>query len=143
LIQKNIPYDKARELLVSGEVVAIPTETVYGLAANALDKKAVARIFEIKQRPSFDPLIVHVPGFDAMKNIVISIPERLEALVSKFAPGPLTVVLKKSSVIPDIVTSGLDTVGIRIPNHPIEVWKAFLQSNPRWLTLCPQSTFRH
>ena len=110
---------EAKALLQNGDIVAIPTETVYGLAANALNATAVAKIFEAKNRPFFDPLIVHVASVEEAKKYVQAIPATLLRLMQTFSPGPLTVLLKKKDVIPDIVTSGLDTVGIRIPNHPL------------------------
>lgn len=111
--------EKAKHLLAQGELVAIPTETVYGLAGNALDVVAVAKIFDTKDRPHFDPLIVHVPDLNTAKQYVESIPEYAEVLTQKFWPGPLTVLLKKKSIIPDLVTSGLDTIGIRCPDHAL------------------------
>lgn len=110
---------QAEAILRSGGVVAIPTETVYGLAANALDAKAVTSIFEIKERPFFDPLIVHTASIERVSEFVDHIPDWANELFAKFSPGPITIVLKKRSIIPDIVTAGLDTVGIRIPNHPL------------------------
>lgn len=110
---------EAKALLQNGDVVAIPTETVYGLAANALNATAVAKIFEAKNRPFFDPLIVHVASVVEAEKYVQAIPAPLLRLMQTFSPGPLTVLLKKKDIIPDIVTSGLDTVGIRIPNHPL------------------------
>lgn len=110
---------EAKTLLQNGDIVAIPTETVYGLAANALNAAAVAKIFEAKNRPFFDPLIVHVASVEEAEKYVQAIPSPLLGLMHTFSPGPLTVLLKKKDVIPDIVTSGLDTVGIRIPNHPL------------------------
>jgi len=108
--------DHAVRLLAAGDVVALPTETVYGLAANALDAAAVAKIFEAKERPSFDPLIVHVPHKKDLETVV-DIPENISAvvkrLVERFWPGPLTIVLPKKDCIPDIVTSGLPTVAVR------------------------------
>lgn len=92
---------------------------MYGLAANALDADAVVRIFEVKNRPHFDPLIVHLSSFSEAKKYASSIPEWAEQLAAAFMPGPLTVVLPKSAVIPDIVTSGLDTVALRVPSHPL------------------------
>ncbi len=108
---------KAKSLLDKGELVAIPTETVYGLAANALDGTAVARIFAVKNRPEFDPLIVHVPDLDAAQLYVNSIPHQAYRLATYFWPGPLTLVLPKKDIIPDIVTSGMETVGLRCPDH--------------------------
>lgn len=109
--------EKARAILEAGELVAIPTETVYGLAANALDGNAVAKIFSAKDRPAFDPLIIHVPDLDSVDLYVEAIPVKARRLASLFWPGPLTLVLKKRSIVPDIVTSGMDTVGVRCPDH--------------------------
>lgn len=111
--------DIAATLLKKGEAVAIPTETVYGLAANALNESAVAKIFRIKQRPSFDPLIIHLSSFDKVKDYVEQIPEVFVKLAEAFTPGPLTFLLLKKPNIPDIVTSGSPYVAIRIPSHPI------------------------
>lgn len=110
---------KAKKLLIAGELVAIPTETVYGLAANALDAVAVTKIFVAKARPTFDPLIVHVASIEQAKKYIAAFPEKAQALAQHFWPGPLTLVLPKQSIIPDIVTSGLDTVGIRCPDHEL------------------------
>lgn len=107
----------AAQLLNEGKIVAIPTETVYGLAANALDTKAVIKIFEAKNRPTFDPLIVHTYSISEIEKWVTHFPEKAKILAEKFWPGPLTLLLNKKDVIPDVVTSGLNTVGIRIPNH--------------------------
>lgn len=103
----------------AGGVVAIPTETVYGLAANAFDARAVARIFEIKRRPSFDPLIVHVLDAAMLDRVVSSVSALARALMERFWPGPLTLVLPKSSALPALVTSGLLTVAVRMPAHPV------------------------
>ncbi len=105
----------AAELIRNGETVVFPTETVYGLGANALDSEAVKKIFTAKGRPSDNPLIVHIPDFESAKDFVLEIPENARLLAEKFCPGPLTMILKKKSCIPDVVSSGLDTVGIRIP----------------------------
>lgn len=102
-----------------GELVAIPTETVYGLAANALNTDAVLKIFETKNRPHFDPLIVHVSSIEQASSLVTDFPSNARLLAEKFWPGPLTLLLKKKQIIPDLVTSGLDTVGIRMPSHPL------------------------
>ena len=109
--------NKAKDLLQQGELVAIPTETVYGLAGNALNVNAVVNIFKVKERPEFDPLIVHVPDISHAQKYVEHIPDAASLLAEKFWPGPLTLLLKKKTIIPDLVTSGLDTVGIRCPNH--------------------------
>lgn len=106
---------RAGELLRGGEVIAIPTETVYGLAANALDEEAVARIFEIKGRPQDNPLIVHISEEYDLEKLCEDIPESAYKLAHAFWPGPLTMVLKKKDVVPGIVTAGLDTVGVRCP----------------------------
>jgi len=111
--------EKAASLLERGELVAIPTETVYGLAGNALSTSSVIKIFETKNRPQFDPIIVHVTGILNAEEYVEEIPDLASTLAQKFWPGPLTLLLKKKSIIPDLVTSGLDTVGIRCPNHPL------------------------
>lgn len=109
--------EKAATLLKAGEIVAIPTETVYGLAGNALNSAAVARIFEAKNRPHFDPLIIHVPDFAAVENYAESIPDSARKLAQRFWPGPLTLVLPKKPIVPDLTSAGLDTVGIRCPRH--------------------------
>lgn len=109
--------EKAQRLLEQGALVAVPTETVYGLAGNALNASSVAQIFEVKNRPQFDPLIVHVPDLHTAKQYVLDIPDALEALAEHFWPGPLTLLLQKKPVIPHLVTAGLDTVGIRCPDH--------------------------
>ncbi|HRK55324.1 MAG TPA: L-threonylcarbamoyladenylate synthase [Cyclobacteriaceae bacterium] len=108
---------QAKKLLLEGELVAIPTETVYGLAANALNPEAVTQIFVVKERPSFDPLIVHVASIDQAQQFITAVPKKAIQLARHFWPGPLTLVLPKQSIIPDIVTSGLSTVGIRCPDH--------------------------
>ncbi|HNP08362.1 MAG TPA: L-threonylcarbamoyladenylate synthase [Cyclobacteriaceae bacterium] len=110
---------QAKKLLLEGELVAIPTETVYGLAANALNPEAVTQIFVVKERPSFDPLIVHVASIDQAQQFITAVPEKAIQLARHFWPGPLTLVLPKQSIIPDIVTSGLSTVGIRCPDHDL------------------------
>ncbi len=110
---------QAAALLRAGQVVAIPTETVYGLAANAFDEAAVLKVFEAKQRPSFDPLIVHVAERDQVLLLVRELPPGTRELMDAFWPGALTLVLPKRAEVPDIVTSGLDTVGVRMPAHPM------------------------
>jgi len=108
----------AAELLRAGEVVALPTETVYGLAANALDAGAVARIYEMKGRPAHNPIIVHVASAEMARRCVVDWPGRAEKLATSFWPGPLTLVLPKHDDIPAIVTAGGPTVGVRWPSHP-------------------------
>ncbi len=107
----------AAELISMGKLVAIPTETVYGLAANALNEKAVLSIFEAKQRPFFDPLIIHVPSLEEAKNYAYFADKRLLLLAERFWPGPLTLLLPKKNLVPDLVTSGLTQVAVRVPNH--------------------------
>ncbi len=108
---------QAKQRLDSGELIAIPTETVYGLAGNALDPIVVASIFETKNRPNFDPLIIHVASYLEADKYVRNIPEKLGQLAERFWPGPLTLLLPRKSNIPDIVTSGLDRVAVRVPDH--------------------------
>jgi L-threonylcarbamoyladenylate synthase len=109
---------RAAALIRGGQLVAFPTETVYGLGADALNPEAVARIFEAKGRPRFDPLIVHVASLEQAREVAEFSPRELE-LASAFWPGPLTLVLPRRPSIPDIVTAGLDTVGVRMPAHPL------------------------
>ncbi len=111
--------ERAGELLRQGKLVAFPTETVYGLGANALDPKAVAGIFAAKDRPHFDPLIVHVTTRENVTPLVADFPEIAERLANRFWPGPLTMVLPKTAQVPDLVTSGLPTVAVRVPHHPL------------------------
>jgi len=110
---------KAKKLLEQGELVGIPTETVYGLAGNALDENAVVKIFTVKDRPRFDPLIVHVANLAQARQLVVSFPDKAEKLATQFWPGPVTFLLKKKDIIPDLVTSGMNTVGIRCPDHAL------------------------
>ena len=110
---------RAKQILDTSELIAIPTETVYGLAGNCLDAQAVSRIFEVKNRPYFDPLIAHFSSITQVKKYVKRFPEIAEELAKKFWPGPLTLLLEKKEMIPDIVTSGLPTVAVRVPDHPL------------------------
>ena len=117
-------------LLRAGEIVGLPTETVYGLAADALNPTAVAKIFEAKERPRFDPLIVHLPDRDWLEEIANVPPQDRQLileLASQFWPGPFTIVLPKREIVPDIVTAGLGTVAVRISAHPVfsEIIQAF------------------
>lgn len=109
----------AIEFLRAGEVVAIPTETVYGLAGNALDEDAVLKIYEAKQRPRFNPLILHVASLSHFSLYAGDIPDACRLLTAKFSPGPLTFLLPKTDLVPDLVTAGSDRVAIRIPSHPL------------------------
>src|SRR5215467_14030904 len=120
--QRGKAVARAVELLCKGETVALPTETVYGLAADALNPIAVAKIFEAKERPRFDPLIVHLPNREWLDRIV-DLPahdrQLILKLADKFWPGPFTIVLQKREIVPDLVTAGLDTVAVRISAHPV------------------------
>ena len=111
--------EHAAALLRDGKLVAFPTETVYGLGANALDEAAVARIFEVKGRPSTSPVIVHVSSVEMAGSVVAEWPQAAQRLAQRFWPGPLTFVLKKQPAVPLLVTAGLDTVGVRMPSHPV------------------------
>src|SRR6185295_9236862 len=111
--------EKAAECLRAGGLVAFPTETVYGLGAHALDRDAVRRIFAAKGRPASDPLIVHVPTLDAARSLIADLPPAARALADRFCPGPLTMVLERSALVPDEVTAGLNTVALRLPAHPV------------------------
>lgn len=117
IIDKDLSF--ALELLSNEEVVAIPTETVYGLAGNAFSNKAINKIYTVKQRPFSNPLIVHVADVTKIKEIAKDIPEIAWDLLEKFSPGPLTLLLPKKDIVLDEVTSGLKEVAIRIPNHPL------------------------
>jgi L-threonylcarbamoyladenylate synthase len=115
----NNDIDQAVRFLKEGKVVAIPTETVYGLAANAFDDSAVKQIFEIKNRPLFNPLIVHIKSILYLESVAKNIPEIAIKLANQFWPGPLTLVLEKTDAVSSIVTAGKSTVGVRVPSHPI------------------------
>ena len=111
----------AQSFLESGQLVGIPTETVYGLAGNALNPESLALIFETKNRPSFDPLILHTSSLARVEEFVLDFPEKLKALGEKFWPGPLTLLLPRKPIVPDLVTSGLERVAVRVPNHPLSL----------------------
>ena len=115
----NQPIRQAAEIIRRGGIVAFPTETVYGLGADAFQPLAIARIFEVKKRPYFDPLIVHVSSLGDLERLVIDIPQNAKKLVDRFWPGPLTTVLPKKDEVPGIVTAGLPSVAIRMPDHPM------------------------
>ena len=117
----------AARIIRRGGTVAFPTETVYGLGADAFNPMAVARVFEIKGRPRFDPLIVHVSGERQAQSLVSDFPAEARALANRFWPGPLSLVLPKADIVPDIVTAGLPTVAVRMPDHPLALellWEA-------------------
>ena len=117
IISKDIK--KAVQLLTEEQLVAIPTETVYGLAGNIFSEKAIKSIFSTKQRPFFNPLIVHISSVKSLNGLVTHVPDKAKLLAAAFWPGSMTLVLKKSNTIPDIITAGKDTVAVRVPNHPI------------------------
>jgi L-threonylcarbamoyladenylate synthase len=119
----------AAALIRDGKLVAFPTETVYGLGANALDSAAVARIFEAKDRPTTSPIIVHVSSLEMAKSVVAEWPQAAQKLAQTFWPGPLTLVLKKQSAVPELVTAGLETVGVRMPSHPVAL--ALIEASQR------------
>jgi L-threonylcarbamoyladenylate synthase len=117
--QIGLDLDIAIQYLNNQELVAIPTETVYGLAANALSAEAISKIYQVKNRPQFNPLILHVANLQEMKKYVLFLPKKIETLIEKFSPGPLTVLLPKSDLVSDLITAGSSNVAIRIPNHPL------------------------
>ncbi len=110
---------KAQSLLQAGDLVAIPTETVYGLAANALNEDAVLKIFQVKNRPQFNPLIIHCSSWEKAGDYVKDVPNKAMVLAKTFTPGPLTFLLPRNNIISDLVTAGSDKVAVRIPNHPL------------------------
>ena len=118
-IIKGTDINKSFELLLQGDVIAIPTETVYGLACNALDVKAVETLYHIKERSMVKALPIQISSIQDLKKFVISIPEPIQELISIFWPGPLTIILAKNKVVPDVVTAGLRNIAIRIPDHPL------------------------
>ncbi|MFH1198204.1 MAG: L-threonylcarbamoyladenylate synthase, partial [bacterium] len=109
----------AADVIKNGGLVAFPTETVYGLGADGLNPIAAAKIFEAKQRPSFNPLILHIALIDQLETISITDNPAIEKLIHKFWPGPLTLVLPKKEIVPDIITAGNSTVAVRMPDHPV------------------------
>lgn len=117
MITKSI--DKAVEALINDEIVALPTETVYGLAGNAYNDTVVKKIFDLKKRPSYNPLIVHIKSASGIHEIARNIPEIALELSEKFWPGPLTLLLEKKSHISDLITAGKQTVAVRVPDHPL------------------------
>lgn len=119
IIKDTESLDKAGEIIRKGGVVAFPTETVYGLGASAYDADAIAKIYKAKGRPSDNPLIVHIADVSEVYKVAREVPEDAKKLFDAFAPGPFTLILKKNPQISDVVTAGLDTVGVRIPSHPV------------------------
>jgi L-threonylcarbamoyladenylate synthase len=119
MIQISTDLLQAKQILENDELVAIPTETVYGLAGNIYSEKAIKKIFETKKRPLFNPLIVHIDSKNKLEEIALEIPEKAKKLADAFWPGSLTLVLKKKAHIPDSITAGKDTVAVRVPNHEL------------------------
>ena len=117
MISKDISL--AVQHLNQNGIIGFPTETVYGLAGNAFDTEAIHKIFEIKKRPTFNPLIVHIKGIEDLTQVATEIPPIAYELANAFWPGPLTLILKKQPYIPDLVTANQDTVAVRVPNHPV------------------------
>ena len=117
--QAQEALDRAAQILRAGGLVALPTETVYGLGANALDRDAVGKIFEAKQRPAWDPIIVHIADLAMLDGLVTEIPEAARRLMETFWPGPLTLLLPRTAAVPDAVTAGRPLVGVRMPAHPV------------------------
>lgn len=143
-----LPFDErairaAVDVLECSGLVAMPTETVYGLAANAEDEKAVKKIFEAKNRPTTHPLIVHITGEEALDHWACDIPQSAYVLARKFWPGPLTMILKKSDAVGDWITGGQDSVGLRCPSHPwaVALIKAFAGKHHRGLAAPSANTF--
>ena len=119
MIQISSDINRAATILQEGGLVAIPTETVYGLAGNIFNESAIKKIFKTKQRPLFNPLIVHVKSREYVNEVAECIPPKATQLADAFWPGPLTLVLKKKPIIPDLITAGKDTVALRMPDHPL------------------------
>ncbi len=117
IVKAKDGIDEGARILKDGGLVVFPTETVYGLGANAYNENAVANIFKAKGRPQDNPLIVHISSFDQVKDIAVDVPDEFYKLAERFMPGPLTVILKKSDKIPYVVTAGGDTVGVRMPDN--------------------------
>jgi len=117
IVIKDNDMSYAADILKNGGLVAVPTETVYGLAGNGLDAEAVAKIYEVKGRPAIKPLSLLVPDLEVAATVCMDIPERARLLAEAFWPGPLTIVLPRRDTVPDIVTAGGDTIGVRCPDH--------------------------
>ncbi|NLV50718.1 MAG: threonylcarbamoyl-AMP synthase [Clostridiales bacterium] len=119
IVKDRPKIERAAALILAGELVGIPTETVYGLGANGLDADAAGRIFDVKGRPRDNPLIIHLAQMNDLDRYCINIPEAARILADRFWPGPMTLILERSELIPDIVTAGLSTVAVRFPDHPV------------------------
>lgn len=121
---------KASLLIKNGEIVAFPTETVYGLGADAFNEEGVLKIFQAKKRPRFDPLIVHISNYEMIQRVAKYVPKEFEKLMEKFWPGPLTFILEKKEELPSITTGGLNTVAVRMPAHTVALKLIALSENP-------------
>ena len=132
---------EAARLLKEGEVVAIPTETVYGLAGNEFEPKDLAKIFAAKERPTFDPLIVHIADIDQLADIAKDIPDEAYKLAEAYWPGPMTIILPKKDCIPDLCTSGLPSVAVRFPSHPVA--QAIIKESGLPLAAPSANLFKH
>ena len=119
MVQITADIKIAKDFLEKGNVVAIPTETVYGLAGNIYNSQTINKIFELKKRPFYNPLIVHIKSIDYLKNVAVDVPDVALKLAETFWPGPLTLILKKHPSISEIITAGKDTVAVRVPKHPL------------------------
>ncbi len=117
--ERSAALKQCGQLIRDGQLVCFPTETVYGLGANALDAEAVGKIFQVKNRPADNPLIAHISDYSMIHQVVAHVPDEIKQLTERFWPGPLTVVLPRNDRVPDIVSAGLDTVAVRCPDHPI------------------------
>lgn len=130
---------EAAALIKQGEAVAFPTETVYGLGADGLNGEAVRKIFEAKGRPNDNPLILHIADKEDILKLTTGLTKQAQLLIEKFWPGPLTVIVAKSSIVPDEVSAGLDTVAVRMPSHPVA---AQLSALPERLLRRPRQIYR-
>ena len=140
IVKASEGIEEAASLILGGELVVFPTETVYGLGANAFDSEAVAKIFKAKGRPQDNPLIVHISSLEQVRDIAVDVPEVFFELASRFMPGPLTVILKKSENIPSVVTAGGETVGVRMPANE---WARMLISKSRPLAAPSANRSKH
>jgi L-threonylcarbamoyladenylate synthase len=137
----DVSIEHAATIIRAGGLVAFPTETVYGLGANALDGSAVKKTFAAKQRPLWDPLIVHVSSRGMLESVVEKLPSQFDDLLAAFMPGPLTIVLRKNATVPDVVTAGLDTVAVRFPAHPVA--QLFISSSTVPIAAPSANRFQH
>lgn len=137
--------NRAADILKQGGIVGLPTETVYGLAADALNPLSVAKIFAAKNRPTFDPLIVHLGDKNWVSRVAKNIPSLAKSLIENFWPGPLTIVLEKQAIVPELVTSGLPSVAVRMPRHPValELLKKLDQPLAAPVQICSDEQARH